>query len=55
MAGAIGLAGLGQRPAEAEVGEVVDLVGVDDRLELDRRGGETTEAEVGAAERLADR
>ncbi len=34
---------------------VVDLVGVDDGLELDRGGREAPAAEVGAAERLADR
>ncbi len=37
------------------MGVVIDLVGVDDRLELDRGRLEATAAEVGAAERLADR
>ncbi len=55
VAGALGLPRLGQRPAEAEVGVVVDLVAFDHRLELDRGGGEAARAEVGAAERLAHR
>src|SRR5882672_10781163 len=55
VAGPLGLTGLGQRPAEAEVGVVVDLVGVEDRLELGGGSGEAATAEVGAAERLAHR
>ena len=55
VAGALGLPRLGQRPAEAEVGVVVDLVALDHGLELDRGGGEAAGAEVGAAERLAHR
>src|SRR3954462_1720392 len=55
VAGPLGLPRLGQRPAEAEVGVVVDLVALDPRLELDRGGGEAAGAEVGAAERLAYR
>src|SRR4029077_19002268 len=53
VAGALGVAGLGQRPAEAEVGVVVDLVRLDDGPELDRGGGEAAGAEVGPAQRLA--
>jgi hypothetical protein len=39
VAGAVDLARLAERAAEAEVGVVVDVVGLDDRLELDRRLG----------------
>src|SRR3954469_23238943 len=49
------LAGLAEGAAEAEVGEVVDRVGLDDGLELDGGRGEAAGAEVGAAQRLADR
>src|SRR4051794_41562702 len=55
MAGAALLAGLAEGAAEAEVGEVVDRVGLDDGLELDSGRGEAAGAEVGAAQRLADR
>src|SRR4051794_6675544 len=55
MAGAALLAGLAESAAEAEVGEVVDRVGFDDGLELDRGRGEAAGAEVGAPQRLADR
>ena len=55
VSGALGLPRLGQRPAEAEVGVVVDLVTLDHGPELDRGGGEATRAKVGATESLADR
>src|SRR5438067_1073863 len=48
-------AGLLERAAQAEVGEVVDRVAVDDGLELHRRFAVAPAAEVGAPERLADR
>ena len=44
-----------QRAAEAEVRVVVDRVALDHGLELARRLGVAAAAEVGAAERLADR
>src|SRR5215213_5184183 len=48
-------AALHQRAAEAEQRVVVRRRALDDRLELDRRLLEVARAEVGAAERLADR
>src|SRR4051794_12771938 len=44
-----------QRAAQAELGEVVDRVALDDRLELARRRLVAAGAEVRAAQGLADR
>src|SRR5215213_2307240 len=55
VAGPLGVAGLAQRAAEAEVGIVVDLVCLDDGVELHRGEREAAAVEVGAAQRLADR
>src|SRR3954453_11917432 len=55
MASPLGLPHLRQRPAEAEVGVVVDLVALDHCPELDRGSGEAARAEVGPAQRLAHR
>ena len=49
-----GLAGLGQRPAQAEVGVVVDRMGLDHRLELADGAAVVMGAPVDAAEGLAD-
>jgi hypothetical protein len=55
VAGAGGLAGLAEGAAKAEVGVIVDAVGRDHRLELDRRLCEAPGPVIGAAEGLADR
>ncbi len=55
VAGAAGLAGVAEGAAEAEMGVVVDRVGLDDRLELGRGAGVVAGAVAGAAERLAQR
>src|SRR4051812_50038701 len=48
------VAGDAERAAEAEVGEVVHRMGLDDCLELGRRLLELAVAEGGASERLAN-
>ena len=55
MAGAAGVAGHAQRPAEAEVRVVVDRMGLDHGAELPRRQSEPPRPVIGAAERLAHR
>ena len=55
MPRALALAGQAQRPPEAEVRVVVDRVALEHRLELGCRFGELAVAEIGPAERLADR
>ena len=55
VAGAGLLAGHAEGAAEAEVGVVVDVVGLDHGLELDHGLGEAAGAVVGAAQRLAHR
>ena len=55
MTGAAGLPRMAEGSPEAEVGVVVDRVGLDHGLELDRRLGEAAGAIVGATERLTDR
>ena len=55
VAGALLLAGHAEGAAEAEVGVVVDVVGLDHGLELDRGLGEATGAVIGTAQGLAHR
>ena len=53
MAGALLLPGEAQRPPEAEVGVVVDRMGLDDRLEFGRGFSVMARTEEGAPEGLA--
>src|SRR5436853_123951 len=54
LSGFAGTTALLERATQAEVGEIVDGIAVDDRLELDRSGFVAADSEVDAPQRLAD-